>query len=74
VPYSVIANSGLESDAVAAVLTALERARAVLGLADRTDGLTMILANKLIELAQAGERDPQRLCDLVLWAIQRGRP
>jgi hypothetical protein len=71
VPYSFIAGSGLESDAITAVLAALERALAVLGLAERTDPLTMIVANKLIELAKTGERDPQRLCDLALRAIER---
>ena len=48
-PYSVIADAGLESDAVIAVLIALERAREALGLAARTDPLTMIVANKVIE-------------------------
>ena len=70
-PYSFSASSGLESDAITAVLAALERFRAVLGLADRTDRLTMVVANKLVELAKAGERDPQRLCDLALQAIER---
>ena len=68
-PYSVIADAGLESDAVIAVLIAFERVREALGLADRTDPLTMIVANKLIELAKAGERDPQRLYELTLRAI-----
>jgi hypothetical protein len=72
VPYSVIVGSGLESDAIAAVVTAFERVRAAIGLADRTDPLTTIVANKLIELARSGERDPQRLCDLTLRAIQPG--
>ena len=70
--YSVIADAGLDSDATTAVEMALELARAVLGLADRTDPLTVILANKLIELAKEGERDPQRLCELASRAIQPG--
>jgi hypothetical protein len=70
VPYSVIARSGLESDAITAVLVALERVLAALELADRTDPLTMIVAKKLIELAKAGERDPQRLYELALRAIK----
>ena len=72
-PYSVIADAGLESDAVIAVLVAFERVREALGLADRTDPLTMIVANKLIELAKAGERDPQRLYELTLRAIAAPR-
>lgn len=69
-PYSVIASAGLGAEATTAVLIALERTLEALGLADRTDSVTMILANELIELAKAGERDPQRLCELTLRAIQ----
>ena len=69
-PYSVIANSGLEADATIAVLPAFECARESLRLADRIDPLTMIVTNKLIELAKSGERDPQHLCELALQAIE----
>jgi len=44
--------------------------RSTLRLTDRTDPITKIVAYKLIELARQGERDPQRLCDLTLQAIQ----
>ena len=37
-----------------------------LGLADRADPLTAIIANKIIATAAAGERDPQRLCEEAL--------
>ena len=70
VPYSVIAESGLEADAVSAVVLALERTLDALRLTDRTDPVTKIVAYKLIELARQGERDPQRLCDLTLQAIR----
>ena len=70
VPYSLIAESGLEADAVSAVVMALERTLGSLGLTDRTDPVTKIVALKLIEFARQGERDPQRLCDLTLQAIQ----
>jgi len=73
VPYSVIAESGLEADAVSAVVLALERTLDALRLTDRTDPITKIVAYKLIEFARQGERDPQRLCDLTLQAIQPGR-
>ena len=32
-----------------------------LGLADRTDPITQLVAKKIIELAERGERDPDRL-------------
>jgi hypothetical protein len=31
------------------------------GLADRTDPITQLVAKKIIELAERGERDPDRL-------------
>src|SRR6185312_2570356 len=48
----------------------LERTLGSLGLTDRTDPVTKIVALKLIEFARQGERDPQRLSDLTLQAIQ----
>jgi len=44
-----------------------------LGLADRHDLLTEMVAKKVIELAQSGERDPVRLKVLTLEAFE-GRP
>jgi len=44
-----------------------------LGLVDRQDPLTEMVAKKVIELAQAGERDPARLKQLTLEAF-KGRP
>jgi hypothetical protein len=70
VPYSLIAESGLEADAISAVIVALERTLDSLGLTDRTDPITKVVALKLIELARQGERDPQRLADLTLQALQ----
>jgi hypothetical protein len=36
---------------------------AALRLDDRTDPLTKLVAEKIIELAQGGERDPNILCE-----------
>ena len=41
-----------------------------LKLADRADPLTEIIAKKIIELAQTGDRDPKRLCEQALREIQ----
>jgi hypothetical protein len=40
-----------------------------LQLADRDDPFTEIVARKIIEIAGIGERDPERLHDLVLLAL-----
>jgi hypothetical protein len=37
-----------------------------LGLTDRADPVTEIIARKIIEVAKTGERDPERLCELAL--------
>jgi hypothetical protein len=42
-----------------------------LGLVDRTDPVTTLVAQKVIELAKAGVRDPIRLKRLTLEAFQQ---
>jgi hypothetical protein len=41
-------------------------ARIALGVADRTDPINEIIAKRVIELASAGERNPDLLCEGVL--------
>lgn len=59
---------GQKSDAetIRAMGLAFEMARVALRLADRGDLANQVLASKITELAKAGERDPERLCDGVL--------
>jgi hypothetical protein len=45
---------------------AYEMARAALRLADGRDHLSETVAKTIIELARAGEHDPNRLCELTL--------
>jgi hypothetical protein len=48
---------------------AFERACHSLGLADRSDPLTKLVAQKIIAAARDGERDPDKLHEAVLrWA------
>lgn len=51
-----------------------EMALVALRLADRGDLANEIVAHKIIELAKAGERDPERLCDGVLQEFCRPTP
>jgi len=37
-----------------------------LGLADKSDGATQLVAKKIIEAAERGERDPARMASAVL--------
>ena len=47
---------------IAGLTTAFEAALAKLGLVDRSDPTTLTLAKLIIELAKAGECEPERLC------------
>jgi hypothetical protein len=45
---------------------AFEMALVALRLADRGDLANKVVAHKIIDMAKAGERDPERLCEGVL--------
>ena len=49
---------------------AFEQACKWLGLKDKSDPLSEIIAAKIIELAHRGEHDPERLCARALSAYQ----
>jgi hypothetical protein len=51
---------------------AFEMTRAALRLADRDDPATEMVAKKIIELANARERDADRLCELALKDFRGG--
>jgi hypothetical protein len=53
------------------LIEAFEETLKALSLVDREDPLTLLVAEKVLEAAQAGERDPQQLRNLVL--VQLGR-
>ena len=59
--YRLLQFSAFEPEAVAAMTAAYEDALRVLQLVDRQDPLTEVVARKIIEVAQLGERDPIRL-------------
>jgi hypothetical protein len=55
---------------VKVLIEAFEEALGALKLADREDRLTMTVAKLIIEFAKEGERDPNRLRDLVVRTLQ----
>jgi len=57
----LLQNSAFGPDEIKRMTTAYEDALRVLGFVDRTDAITEIIANKVIEIAQTGERDPFRI-------------
>jgi hypothetical protein len=50
---------------------AFEAALGKLGLTDRTDPLSVLVAKVIIEFAKQGERDPERLCALAVQQISK---
>jgi hypothetical protein len=68
--YPLLKNKGFDPSHVEALGIAFESALQSLGLTDRSDPLVMIVAKKVIELGQQGERDPDRLRDRALAEIK----
>ncbi len=58
-----------DPEAIRAMTTAFEAVCKALQLVVRSDPVTEIVARKVIEVAGTGERDPDRIRDLVLLAL-----
>lgn len=67
--YRLLQNSAFGPEEIDRMTTAYEEALRVLGLTDRADPMTEILAKKIVEIAQTGERDPMRICTGAVAAI-----
>jgi hypothetical protein len=67
--YRLLQNSAFEPEHVQAMEQAFEETLAQLGLVDRADPLVELVARKIIELGQQGERDPKRFRDLAVMAF-----
>ena len=59
--YRLLQNHAFGPDEINVLTTAFEEALRTLRLVDRSDPATEMVARKIIELAQQGERDPARL-------------
>jgi hypothetical protein len=64
--YRLFQESAFDDGAVKAMTTAHEAALAELGLVDRTDPFTEVIARRIIECAKSGEGDAIRLCEYAL--------
>jgi hypothetical protein len=62
-----------DPEAKRVVGVAFEMARVALGLADQGDRANEIIAKRIIELAKAGERNPDLLCEDVLKEFRERR-
>jgi hypothetical protein len=74
VPIHRLVNTGtFEPEQLAVLGGVFEDVLQALGLVDRHDPLTELVARKVMELAQTGERDPVRLKQLTLEAFEAKR-
>jgi hypothetical protein len=65
----VMVEESFDPEQVRAMGAAFDRACQSLRLNDTDDPLTKLIAGKIVEAAQSGERDPIRLYDCVMrWA------
>jgi hypothetical protein len=63
-----------DPEMIACMTAAYEGALRVLGLADRQDPITELVAKKIIKVTQLGERDPARICERALNELGVTRP
>ena len=68
--YRLFKNKAFEPEIIAAMTAAYAEACETLGVSDRDRPRADAVAKKVIEFAQRGERDPARLREHVLQAMQ----
>ena len=64
--YRLFERQAFDPEQVAMLAQVFEEALPLLGLTDREDQVTLLVAHRIIELAQTGVRDPARLKALIL--------
>jgi hypothetical protein len=69
--YRLHEPGAFDPEHVATVVIVFDDVLEALGLVNRTDPVTTLVAQKVIELARAGVRDPIRLKRLTLEAFQQ---
>lgn len=72
--YRIFRERVFEPEAVICMAKAYEGALVALRLSNRQDTFTEIVAKKIVEIAELGERDPSRLRDRALEEIRGMRP
>jgi hypothetical protein len=68
--YSLFKNKAFEPEAIAIMTNAYADVCRTLGLRGQDDPEADVVAKKVIEFAQRGERDPARLREYVLQALR----
>jgi hypothetical protein len=68
--YRLFQSHAFEPETITILAVAYEDALRSLGLAEQSDPLTQIVAERIIQLAQQGERDPVQLRDGALDSLR----
>jgi len=68
--YKLIRNTPLEPHDLQRLITAYEQTLLALGLKDRDDSLTRIVAQKIFEVGQTGIEDPAEISKLVIKQLE----
>ena len=66
------ASPAFDPETTHAMGLAFDQARKAIGLSDKMDGATRLLADRIIDAAAAGERDPDRLRDAAINYFRNG--
>jgi hypothetical protein len=69
--YRIFKQRVFEPEAVICMAKAYGDALVALQLSDRHDPITEIVARKIVEIAESGERDPDRIRDRALEELRR---
>jgi hypothetical protein len=67
--YRRLREASFGPDEIGQMTAAYEEALRILGLIDRNDPITEILAKKIIEIARTGERNPSHICTMAIHAL-----
>lgn len=70
--YRLLQNSAFQPEDIRRMTAAYEKALVLLGLKDRNDPVTELVAEHIIEIAQTGERDTDLLCEGALKRVENG--
>jgi hypothetical protein len=64
--YRLLQNSAFGPEDIERITSAYEKMLVLLRLKDRTDAMTEVIAKRIIEIAQTGQKDPELICTLAL--------
>jgi hypothetical protein len=67
--HGLFQGRAFEPEDINRMTVALDSALAALAIKDRTNVVAELVAAKIVEIAQAGERDPVRLCERALLGL-----